>query len=487
MNCKPNILWITTDQQRYDTIHALGNEHIRTPNLDRLCAEGTAFTHACSQSPICTPSRGSFLTGLYPNTIHCNINGNEYFPENERVKLITQRLAEAGYDCGLSGKLHIAAAWNGVEKRCEDGYRRFWYSHGPLQGHGAGANDYMAWVEREGMFDTVFEAVPLGPGIKPGGADAKRYRYRPNVPAKYHQTTWCCDKAIEFMNEEREGPWLMSVNIFDPHPPFDAPRSYSERYNADDLPAPLFRETDLEVQERLKTHVFQDYSGNPGPAQQRNKASYYGMIELIDENVGRMLDELERTGQREDTVVLFTSDHGEMLGDHGLTGKGCRFYEGAVRVPLIISWPGHVQSGQICDALVELTDVAPTLAELGGIGLPWTHGQSLLPILTGSDPEFRPHEYVRCEFYDTLDMHAPDAPEKHVPSFATMYRDARWKLCVYHRNDYGELYDLENDPDEFENLWENPAYQELKSGLLKSSFDATLCAADPGPPRIGRY
>ena len=126
---RPNILWICTDQQRYDTIHSLGNEHIRTPNLDRLIEEGVAFTRAYCQSPVCTPSRACFLTGRYPSAVHVNRNGNAYFPED--VELITRRLANLGYDCGLAGKLHLSAAEGRVEVRPDDGYRVFRWSHHP--------------------------------------------------------------------------------------------------------------------------------------------------------------------------------------------------------------------------------------------------------------------------------------------------------------------------------------------------------------------
>ena len=141
----PNILWICTDQQRYDTIHALGNPIIRTPNLDRLYAEGVAFTHAYCQNPICTPSRTSFLTGLYPSTVHGNINGNARCNLPENARLVTARLRDAGYDCGLSGKIHLASAWEGEEKRIDDGYRCFWYSHSGTQDHN-NANQYWTWL-----------------------------------------------------------------------------------------------------------------------------------------------------------------------------------------------------------------------------------------------------------------------------------------------------------------------------------------------------
>ena len=123
------ILWICTDQQRGDTIHALGNDHIRTPNLDRLCAEGAAFTRAYCQAPICTPSRASFLTGMYPSTVHACMNGNDHWAD--AAPLITRTLADVGYDCGLSGKLHLAAAQGRIEKRADDGYRYFQWSHDP--------------------------------------------------------------------------------------------------------------------------------------------------------------------------------------------------------------------------------------------------------------------------------------------------------------------------------------------------------------------
>jgi arylsulfatase A-like enzyme len=191
-----------------------------------------------------------------------------------------------------------------------------------------------------------------------------------------------------------------------------------------------------------------------------------------------MLDTLEETGQRENTVIIFTSDHGETLGDHGLIQKGCRFYEGLVRVPLIFSWQGQFVKGLKSDALVELVDKAPTLLELAGLTPPeGMHGRSLLPILRGEVDANHHRDFVRCEYYDAVDL------RDH--SFATMYRNKRYKLVVYHGHEEGELYDLIDDPDEFNNLWHTPAKQDIKMELLKQSFDASMCAMDIGPRRVG--
>ena len=266
----------------------------------------------------------------------------------------------------------------------------------------------------------------------------------------------------------------MSVNPFDPHGPFDAPDSHKNLYDPGSLREPLFRDSDLQTQSRLKRYFGDKKVTPPGEQEQQNKASYYGMISLIDDNVGRMLEALERTGQRKNTVVIFMSDHGEMLGDHGLTAKGARFYEGLVRVPLIISWPGHFLQGHRATGLTALLDIAPTLADLANIGLEWTHGKSLIPILTGKHPGNTHHDFVRCESH------------KQERS-ATMIRDGRYKLATYHNDDLGELYDLQQDPNEFTNLWDDKTHKQIKLNLIKRCFDHSVICSDPGPARIGRY
>jgi len=458
---RPNILWICTDQQRYDTIQALGNKYIRTPNLNRLVETGTAFTHAHCQTPICTPSRSSFLTGMYPSTVHACINGSAHW--DEAAPLITKTLADMGYDCGLSGKLHLSSAMaHEPELRPkDDGYRRFWYCHAPHQGIGKG-NQYTDWLESIGQ---DFRELK------------KKYGY---VPAKWHQTTWCADRAIEFMKESRSGPWLFSVNIYDPHGPFDPPREYVDRFDIESLPEPLFRESDLAAQKRLSDIQYKRKAKRPTyPAAKLTLAKYWAQIELIDDNVGRMLDALEETGQRDNTIVIFTSDHGEMAGDHGLSQKGCRFYEGLVRVPLIFSWPKRFRQGVRSNALVELVDITPTLLELNGLPVPETmQGKSLLPILEGKADPNHHRDFVRSVFYRVL-----EGPQ----SYATMIRTHEYKLVNYHGHEVGELFDLTNDPHEFENQWDNPEYASVRFDLMKKSFDALAFAVDTGPPRVGRY
>lgn len=459
----PNILWICTDQQKWNTIGALGNPYVKTPHIDRLVKEGVSFTKAHCQSPLCTPSRASFLTGMYPSTIHTTKNGAAKWPET--APLITKILKDAGYECGLSGKLHLSTAMaNRPEKRPkDDGYQVLHYSHGPYQS--GSANDYISYSGERGIDILKFK---------------KELGY---VPAQYHQTTWCTDRAIDFIKEKREWPWLFSLNIYDPHGPFDPPQKYIDRYDIEELPEPVFQESDIE-EKGVFNNVW--FHGKPKKYSQRENqlrlAKYWAQIDLIDENIGRLFKTLEETGQLNNTLIIFTSDHGDMCGDHGMTAKGCRFYDGLVRVPLIFWYPPYFQKDLRSDALVELTDIVPSLLELAGLPVSdRIQGKSVLPILTGEkEPDYH-RNFVRSEWYDGV------MADKNTLNHGTMYRDMQYKIVIYHGHEKGELFDLSKDPDEYHNLWDDPEYWDIRFELMKKSFDATVKVSDTGPVRLGRY
>ncbi|GAB4155202.1 MAG: sulfatase-like hydrolase/transferase [Planctomycetaceae bacterium] len=493
---RPNILWYCTDQQRFDTIAALGNPHVLTPTLDQLVADGTAFTHAYCQSPICTPSRSSFMTGMYPSRVHNCRNGNESFPDSP--PLISKLLADSDYDCGMIGKFHLQSAGHRTEPRLDDGYRYWKFSHAPRDDWPEG-HDYAEWVREQ-------------------GGDLDTLRKQPeHVPPEFHQTTWATTRAIEFIDESRDQPWMLSINIYDPHPPFIPPKAYADRFHRERMPGPYFRESDLQAQQKLKGVDFQTEAQNPETFDgKQQQALYYAMIAQIDDQFARLLKHLDETGQRNNTVIIFTSDHGEMLGDHGLLFKGCRFYEGLIRVPLIMSWPEHFQANLKSDALVELLDLSATVLDLADVPIPdYFQGRSLRPLLEGQVKPDWHRDFVRCEYYDALDSAfigtgSPDVPKTsdeaeessarkfsssqaagiypfppRIGSFGTMYRDARYKLAVYHGHEMGELFDLKNDPWEFENLWDSESHQTIKNQLIKRCFDATMLSAiDLGSRRI---
>lgn len=462
LKSRPNILWYCTDQQRFDTIGALGNTHVRTPHIDKLVESGVAFTHAYCQSPICTPSRSSFMTGMYPTRLHNTRNGNDTFPDYP--PLISKLIADAGYHCGMIGKFHLQSSGRRTEPRLDDGFSFWKFSHAPRDDWQEG-HDYAEWVRARG-----------------GDLDALR-ESEDRVPTELHQTTWATERALEFFEliEAQNQPWMLNINIYDPHPPFIPPKSYADQFDPSEMPGPYFRPSDIETQRKLAGIDFQDEIRTPEEHDAFAKqARYFAMIAQIDDQFARLIDHLEEAGQLENTIVIFTSDHGETLGDHGLMYKGCRFYEGLVRVPLIFSWPGHFLTGVQNDSLVELTDLSATLLELAGVEQPeYMQGQSLVPALTGETTQ--PRQFVRSEYFDALDPHFTGGSG----TFATMYRDARYKLCLYHDHDLGELFDLREDPWEFENLWESPEHQTVKNELIRRSFNAhVVLTTDVGSRRI---
>ena len=476
---KPNILWICADQQRGDTIHSLGNPYIKTPNLDGLIKEGVVFTKAYSQNPLCQASRASFLTGRYPRTVGVRQNGQKYFPKHE--KLITKTLSEIGYTCGLIGKLHIAAACGRIEERTDDGYSKFLWNHHPYPTkEWEKADAYQKWLKEKGVrWEELY---------KPD-KDFSRTLLARGVPEEYHQTTWCIEKAMEFI-EETPSPWCLSINIFDPHDPYDPPEEYLNMYNPDELPDPLYKEGELDNKPFTQKIDHHGAYGGRGisfvslsPVERKKiTASYYGMITLIDKQVGRLINFLKEKNLFENTVIIFMSDHGELLGDHGIYLKGPFFYEPCVRVPLIISYPEKFKKNLRSDALVELVDIVPTLYDILEIEIPERiQGKSLFDICTGKkEPDFHKSS-IYSEYYNS---HVPHNGEK---VYATMYRDQNYKIVVYHGKDEGELYNLEEDPYEFNNLWYEKEYREKKEQLIKKCFDRAVFTMDPSPEKVSPW
>lgn len=478
---KPNILWICTDQQRFDTLGCYGNPYVHTPNLDGLAGQGVLFEQAYCQSPVCTPSRASFLTGRYPRTTRCRMNG-QAIPADER--LVSKLLADGGYNCGLAGKLHLAPTHPSVsplaERRIDDGFAEFHWSHHPEPDWPT--DEYQHWLRGHGK---AYSVTPLK-GSK---------HVETGMETAYHHTTWCAEKAIHFMqaNARYKRPWMFVVDIFDPHHPFDPPQAYLERYleRLDEIPLPDFVPGEL----KDKPHYQRERHGT---ASRRKKAlayasltnrdhrllraAYWAMVDLIDAQVGRMLAALEDTGQRDDTLVIFMSDHGELLGDHGMYLKGPFFYDVSVRVPLIVSMPGTVRGGRRVSSLIELTDLAPTLLEAAGLpAYPGMQGRSAWKLLTRRKTPGAHRGDVYCEHYDA------SLGNRGTGAQATMVRTPTHKLIAFRGEELGELYDLTQDPGEHENRWGDPAYETVKRELLVRLCDRMAATVDPLPPRTAPW
>jgi len=458
----PNILWICPDMQRFDTIEGLNNDVIHTPNLKKLMAESVTLTHAYVQNPVCSPSRASFLTGRYPHTTGLRALGQRIRPDE---RLVTRTLADAGYACGLSGKLHLSPTFGGrLEDRIDDGYSVFDWSH-DISNLWPGHNMWRVWLQEQG----VKWPTP------PSGKDALAW----GVPmdAKHMQTAWCADRAIQFMRGQKDfSPWLMSVNIYQPHAPYWPAAEYLDHYSAADMPGPNYREGEL-----ANKPVYQqtDHQGAAGGHDvsftkttdldhRRMKAAYYAMIEQVDTEVGRMLQVLEETGQADNTIVIYMSDHGIFL-------KGPYFYEGAIRVPMILRWPGRYKAGLRSDALVEMVDLAPTLLEAASLPIPAAmQGRSLTPLLTGQTTGHR--DSIYCEYFDSLALYNP-------PPMAVCARTDRYKIAYYQKLSSGELYDLEKDPAESYNLWDTPSARPAREQMMQLLLSRMVDTVDPIPER----
>ena len=475
----PNVLLICTDQQRWDALGAAGNPHIRTPNLDRLAAEGVLFENCYVQNPVCSPSRASLMTGRYVPNHGLHANGVDLDPD---TVLFSRRLADSGYDCGLVGKLHLGACQGGrLEPRVDDGFRVFRWAHDPYPG--SSENAYHRWLQ-SGHRD-LFDAV------RRGDADAPTWD---TMPTEAHYSRWIGTETIDFLTSSRDPdkPFFFVANFFDPHHGFGAPPEYVDHYDPSELPRPVTTEGEL----GSKPPIFEEASKRSYAGHARGfveytegelqevRAAYYAMVTLVDDEVGRILDALEAQGLAEDTIVVFTSDHGEMLGDHQLMLKGPFMYDCAVRVPLIVRWPGHMSPGRRSE-LVQWVDLAPTFLEAAGVPAPSTfQGSSLLPLLSGDADGWR--DWALCQYRDSGHSYDP-------PVHVTMLRHDRWKLVVHHglpastRERTGELYDLVEDPQELVNLWSDTGHTSAKVELQELLLDVLVATEDRSRTRLSHW
>jgi len=345
---RPNILLLMTDQQRFDTIAALGNPLIQTPTLDRLVREGTSFTSAYCPSPVCMASRCSLLLGQYPHQTGCVMNN----PMPQNRPSLMNLLADAGYQTHGVGKMHF-----GPDSRALWGFESRDYSE-----EGGGNDDFRAFLDANG-----YEHV-----VAPHG-ERSEYYYIPQpsqLPERLHHTRWVADRALAFLERrDTRRPFFLWASFIKPHPPFESPVPWNRLYRTVEMPLPHVPPNvdDLltywnRVQNRYK---YRD-QGTDLNLLRTTRAAYYAAISFIDFNVGRVLAALEARGILDETLVLFTSDHGEFLGDYGCYGKRS-FLDVAARVPLLVRYPARFPVGARCDDPVSLVDVLPTCLAAAGI------------------------------------------------------------------------------------------------------------------------
>ncbi|MGP9539160.1 sulfatase-like hydrolase/transferase [Brachybacterium sp. AOP43-C2-M15] len=464
---RPNILLISTDQQRHDMVAAAGNPAVSTPHLDRLAAQGALFENCYVQNPVCSPSRASLMTSTYVSTHGLYENGVD-IPPGTRV--FSKDLADGGYDCGLVGKFHLHSCFHGrTEPRLDDGFRVFRWAHDPYPG--SSENAYHRWLRatRPDLYEKALEDRSLFD----------------TMPTEFHYSRWIAEETISFLRTDRraEQPFLVVANFFDPHHGFGAPEEYLRRYDDVDLPPVNTRDGELEDKPEIQRHTSAHSSaGMPSCADLTEqeldevRRAYYAMVSLVDDEVGRILAVLEEEGLAESTIVVFTSDHGELLGDHQLLRKGPFLYDCSVKVPLIIRWPGVIEAGTRRDELVQWVDLAPTILEAAGLDRPRPYqGRSLLPLLRGEAADWRDW---------ALSQYRSSGDPATAPAHLTMLRHDRWKLIAHHgspstsRERTGELYDLETDPGELENLWDDEAHRGVRLELAERLLDVLTGVED---------
>ncbi|MBK1875924.1 sulfatase family protein [Pelagicoccus mobilis] len=438
-----NLLIITPDQLRADYLGCYGHPEVNTQHIDRLSSEGVRFENCYCQAPLCGPSRICFTTSTYVGEHGCRNYGSTIDPA---VPNLVSSLKDAGYRTGMFGKNHLftyeklADLWDEIDEVCLGNY------------------------DDHPKFDRAYRAFEL------------------EAEHEYNITGRLTDETIDFI-ERAEGPFFAWVNYQDPHPAFICPEPYKSLFNPDEIELPNTWENYDVSKQPIRNEVWRKHSMMhecSDPEMKEAIATYMGQIRYVDDSVGRLLDTLERTGKDRTTVVLFFSDHGELLGDHRMTHKLPAFYDSLARIPAIIRHPDGRWADTTFKGLMEEIDLVPTLLDCLGVHMPSTMvGKSWKADLDAGDDSGR--ESVLCEAgagaptwtdpIDNLCLRAPGPPTSFGPG--SMIRKGDWKLSFYY-DDRCELYNLARDPDESNNLYEDPKYEKIRHELTELLFKRVL-------------
>ncbi len=447
MSSPPNVLLLHTDQQRYSALGCAGTEEIETPNLDRLAAEGVRFSHAFVQSPVCMPSRASYMTGRYPSELAIFNNGS---PLPESVRTLPDYLRDRGYTTTNIGKLHFLnhADRDHTQPHPSYGFDSLEISDEP----GCYPDAYRAWVEKhdsEALDEVSVGLPPAARNRQPPSVVEDIEHQDPRFPKKplpfgaaddLTHTAFVARRTIDYLREHRDDRFLCVSGFYSPHSPWVAPQRFIDRYDPDDLPVPELPDFLRERRADLEANGPSDATFSE---EERRGAyqGYYAMVSEVDHWIGEILDELETLGLRDETLIVFTSDHGEDLGDHLSYGKGYPARDNVSRIPLLVTGPS-VEGGRTVDDLIELVDLVPTLIDAAGGPVPSDlQGRSLLPALTQGEAIDR--DAVLTEHGD-----------------GKVLRTQRYRYAV---GTDGEelLYDLETDPNEYEDVSRSPEYDDV--------------------------
>jgi len=497
---RPNILLITSDQQHWNTFGFI-NPEVKTPNLDRLARGGTHFTNAYCTNPTCTPTRASMVTGKYPSQHGAWALGTK-LPESEHT--VGEDLSAAGYRTALIGKAHFQPLKGTDEFSSLEAYPvlqdlEFWKTfHGPFYGfnhvelarnHADEAHigqHYALWLEENGCANwRDYFRSPTG------NSDTQKHTWL--IPERYHYNVWIAERINALLQEyKRSGDsFFLWASFFDPHPPYLVPEPWDTMYDPDALTVPSLVPSEhdnnpphfqLTQQQDPDFSAWQEPGGNAMHGFHshlhdrrelaRDIAVYYAMTSLMDKYIGLILDKLDELGLAGNTLVIFTTDHGHFYGHHGLIAKGPFHYQDLIKLPFIARWPGHIPEGAQTDAMLSLIDLPTTFLSMAGIDVPRSMvGVDQKDVWLGREAQARDHILVE---------------NRHQPTTIHLktYVDKRYKITVYYNRDYGELFDLQQDPGEIHNLWSSPKHTALKAELLLKLLHADMGNEPLWMPRI---